>query len=82
MALGRRLVAQDRVRPGPEQRGPQNRLARRLPGEGGVHATLNLLPATTAYPVAHRAGIDADQLTLAAGDCGSLGGQMRQVFIG
>jgi hypothetical protein len=42
---------------------------------------LNLLPATTTYSVAHRVGIDAYQLTLAAGDGGSLGEQIRQVFI-
>ena len=42
------LLDKDRVRTGPQHRGPQLGIATRLPGEGRVDAPLHRLPATAA----------------------------------
>ena len=72
MPLGCGLVAEDRIRPGPEQGGPQDSLPDGVPGEGDVHAPVQPLPSTAANPGPHGLGVDAYIGTLTPRDGGSL----------
>ena len=45
VALGRRLVAQDGIRPSPEQGGPQHRSSRRITRESGIDTPVQPLPS-------------------------------------
>src|ERR1700722_9581941 len=51
--LGSRLMAQHRVGPGPQEHGPELRLAPKVAREGRVHAPLNALPVREPNAVAH-----------------------------
>jgi hypothetical protein len=83
MPLGRSLMAQNRSGTGSEQSGPEHRLPGWIPGEGGVHAALQPLPATAANPGPHGLGVDAQVPTLTSCDGGRLGLQvLREGFGG
>src|ERR1700677_5237005 len=51
--LSSRLMAQHRVGPGPQEHGPELRLAPKVTREGRVYAALNALPVREPYAVAH-----------------------------
>ncbi len=69
------LMAENGIRPGAEQRGPEHRLPGGVAGEGGVHAALQPLPAAAAHPAAHYARANASHGGLAAGNGLALGCQ-------
>jgi hypothetical protein len=81
MTLGRCLVAQHGTRPGPEQSCPEYRLPGGVPGIDRVYASVETLPAAAAYPIAHRARINAGHRALMAGDGVGLGNQTRQACV-
>src|ERR1700677_3586437 len=58
--LSRRLMAQHRLWPGPQQRRPQLRLSRHLTREGCVHPTLNPLPVRSSHPMTHRVRVEPE----------------------
>jgi hypothetical protein len=68
VALGRRLMAQNGIGPGPEQGCPENGLSRGSTGEGRVYAPLKSLPPAVTHPGTHRARIDARVRALTSGD--------------
>src|SRR5262249_44472969 len=57
--LGCCLMAEDGIGTGAKQRRPERRLPGRLPGEAGIDAALESLPAATAHTATYRVRPDA-----------------------
>jgi len=60
-------MAEDRIGTGAKQRRPECRLPGRLPGEAGIDAPLESLPAVTAHTATYRVRRDAGPGGLTAG---------------